>query len=236
MAKTLLQATNEVLKRVSVIDADGGELTSLTDSARQVWIDCAIQCWNEAIDELYSLIEEPLPTRFTEATITLATGDRDYALAAASRIFFPFREPTNGYRIEEYVGGYQRLVDQQLVPADYTGRPLFGCIRPSDGYLYLDRIPTAAENGLVYTYGYETSAGLSVASDTVPFEDGVFRAMVPAVAALWSREQKRNYDAEMVSMSLSRAARLLRRLPARQSWLPRVYRSTPAGFLNPFGD
>lgn len=236
MAQTLLAGVNEVLKRVSVITGDSSVLTSLTDSGRQVWIDTAIQAWNEAIDELYSAIEQPRPNRFTEATITLATGDRDYALADANRIFWPFREPINGYRIELFEQGYQAMVNQQLVPANYTGRALFGCIRPTDGYLYLERIPTSTENGLVYTYGYESDDGLDEATDTMPFNDGVFRALVPAVAQLWERQQKRSFDNELFYTSLGRAARLLPRLPARQSWLSLGYTGgTDVNFLNPFG-
>ena len=236
MSSTLLDGVNEVLKRASIIDADGGELTTLTDSARQVWIDCAIQCWNEVVDELFTLTEQPKPTRFAEGTITLVAGTRAYSLSTASRVYFPFREDTNGYRIEEYTGGYQQLVDSQLVPANYTGRPLWACIRPTDGKLYCDRIPDSGDAGLVYTYGYETDAGLAAAADTFPFSDSVFRALVPAVTAFWSRDQKRNYDSEVASLSFARAARLLRLTPARTSWLPTSFRSTPAGFMNPFGD
>lgn len=234
---TLLDGVNEVLKRAAIIDSDGGELASLTDSSRQVWVDTAIQCWNEAIDDLYSLVNQPLPTRFAEATIVLATGDRDYALQSASRIFFPFRETTSGYRIEEYKAGYQSMVNGQLVPANYTGRALFACIRPSDGQLYLERIPTSSENGLTYTYGYEADTALSAAADTMPFSESCFRAMVPVVTQLWSREQQRQFDPQMYQANLGRAARFLRRMPARDTWTPeRSYASAPANFLNPFGD
>lgn len=234
---TLLDGVNEVLKRVAIIDSDGGTLASLTDSARQVWIDAAIQCWNEAIDDLFSSIHQPLPTRFAESSITLATGDRDYALQSAARIFFPFRENTNGHRIEEYKAGYQNMVAGQLVPGNYTGRALFACIRPTDGQLYLERIPTASENGLVYVYGYETDTGLSVAADTMPFSESCFRAMVPVVAQLWSREQQRQFDPALYTASLGRAAKFVRRLPPREMWTPdRVYSGGSANFLNPFGD
>ena len=61
-------------------------------------------------------------------------------------------------------------------------------------------------------------------------------ALVPAAAAFWNREQKRNYDSEVASLSFARAARLLRRTPPRTSWLPSTFKSAPAGFMNPFGD
>lgn len=235
MAETLLTGVNEVLKRVGVITGDSTELTSFTDSGRQVWIDTAIQCWNEAIDDLYSNSGLARPNRFSEGTITLVAGTRAYALSDAQRVFWPFREDTNGWRIEEYTPGYQALVASQLVPANYTGRPLFGCIRPTDGYVYLDRIPQAGEAGLIFTYGYESDASLAATTDTMPFNDGVFRAMVPAVAALWERQQKRSMDSELYLSSIGRAARFLPRTPPRDSWLPARGRGFPPSFMNPFG-
>ena len=52
MAKTLLDGVNEVLKRVSLIQGDNAILTDLTDSSRQVYIDVAVQVWNESVDEI----------------------------------------------------------------------------------------------------------------------------------------------------------------------------------------
>ena len=72
MAKTLLNAVNEILKRVGVISGDSGALTTLTDSARQKPIDVAIQVINEAMDELYSMPGISAPQGQGESTITLA--------------------------------------------------------------------------------------------------------------------------------------------------------------------
>lgn len=235
MAETLLKGVNEVLKKVGMVTGDATELTSFTDSGRQRWIDVAIQAWNEAIDELYSNSGQPRPNRFSEGTITLVAGTRAYAVSDAQRIFWPFREDTNGWRIEEYTPGYQTLVASQLVPANYTGRPLFGCIRPTDGYVYLDRIPQSGEAGLVFTYGYESDAELALTTDTMPFNDGVFRAMIPAVAQLWERQEKQRFDDAIFQLSLGRAARFLPRTPPRDSWLPGRGRGFPPSFMNPFG-
>jgi len=75
---TLLQGVNEVLKKVSVIQGDTGALTTLSDSAKQVFIDPAVQSWNEAVDQLYSISNKPKPKELVKASITLATGDRDW--------------------------------------------------------------------------------------------------------------------------------------------------------------
>ena len=44
----------------------------------------------------------------------------------------------------------------------------------------------------------------------MPFNDHVFRAMVPAVAELWSKEQKKDFDAGHLECLIGRAARIMR--------------------------
>src|SRR3990167_4966403 len=166
--KTLLNGVNEVLKRAKLIQGDAGALTSLTDSARQLWVDTIIQCWNEVVGELYRETGTPVPTMIAEGTITLATNDRDYALAGGAGndvLYFPLVDETNGQYIYEYSGGWMKLRQDQAIPADYTGLPNYGAIDPTDGELYLDRIPTATENGLVYKYRYQKDGVLDSAAD-----------------------------------------------------------------------
>lgn len=221
MAKTLLNGVNETFKQLSLIAGDAAELASLTDSARQSWIDSSVQSWNEAIDEVYSLVGLPLPNVMTEATITLVASDRDYALASdLVRLYFPLLDKTNGRYIVEYPGGYMAMFNDQPQPANWTGLPWAAAIRPSDGELYLDRIPQSAEAGLVYTYRYEKDTALESASDTVPFTDATFRAMVPAVAQLMNAKMRQSFDAGIYGMSIGRAGRLLRKQPQNTSWLP----------------
>ena len=177
--KTLLNGVNAVLRRVNILTGDTGELDSLTSSPRQVFIDTAIQVWNEATIQLYSSTSGALPTSITEATITLANGDRDYALASdLVRIYWPLQDETNGREIEQYPGGYMQMVNDQEIPTNYTGIPYYGVIRPTDGLLYLDAIPQATEAGLVYKYRYDKSLVLDTATDTFPFSDQVFQAMI----------------------------------------------------------
>ena len=54
MAYTFLNAVNIVLKRVSAIKGDAGELTSFVDTARQIDIDQARLAWNDLIQSFYS--------------------------------------------------------------------------------------------------------------------------------------------------------------------------------------
>lgn len=221
MAKTLLNATNEILKRVGVIAGDAGLLTTLTDSARQVAIDVAVQVVNEGIDELYAASNVAKPNGQGESTVTLATADRSYALAAGLiRLRWPMVDKTNTQFLHQYPGGYNAmlLADPEQ---DDTGLPVYAAINPVNGELHLDRAPTSVENGRIYTYQYDKDLVLSLAADTVPFKDGVFRAMVPAWVQLWKRERRNEFDTELYRMDMGRAATLMMQIQPRDSWSPR---------------
>jgi hypothetical protein len=221
MAKTLLNCVNETLKRVKVINSNN-ELTTLTNEGKQPYVDIAIQVWNETIDQLYADIVEPRPNILTEATITLVTDDRDYALATdLTMLHYPLLDETNGLYITEYPGGYLSLVNSQSFPANYPGIPQLGAIRPTDGQLYLDRIPTANENGRIYKYRYSKDTELSLLTDEVPFDDIIFRALIPATSEKWKLENKREFNGGVFKRSIGTAARYLRKTPQHQSYLPR---------------
>ena len=230
MAKTLLNGVNEVLKRVHAISGTDGEFVTLTDSARQPWIDLAVQLWNETIERFYVVSSVPKPNELAEATLTLVTGTQAYSFEADFvQLRWPLINQTTGDTIEEYPGGYWQLFQDQTIPGNYTGKPQMGAIRPTDTKLYLDRIPTAAENGAAYTYYYDKNLSLSAAADTMPFNDVVFRALVPAVAELWNRSRKRSFDEGAFNRAIGTAARYAqgeihdddtRRYPRRRGFDP----------------
>jgi hypothetical protein len=221
VAKTLLNAVNELLKRVNVIAGDAAALTTLTDSARQHPIDIAVQVINEGVDEIYSISRLPKPNSQAESTITLATGTRAYALAAdLVTPLFPLRDKTNTQFIWEFPGGYNGLLD--LDPEqDDTGLPIWGAISPVNGYLHLNCAPTSADNGKVYTYQYQKDLVMSATADTVPFSNACFRAMVPVWAQLYKREMKNEFDQPLYQMAIGRAARFLADAEPRSSYSPR---------------
>lgn len=221
MAKTLLQAVNEILTRTGIIAGDSGELSSLTDSARQVYIDAAVQVVNEGIDELYTTSEISKPLANAEDAITLSTGVRSYSLAAdLVRLHFPLVDKSNTQFIWKFPGGYNTLLLHDPEQDD-TGLPHYGVINPGDGKIYLDTSPGASENGNVYTYQYLKDTELSADADTVPFDDMVFRAMVPAWVQLWKREQRNQFDGDLFIASIGRASRILSRVEPRSQWFPR---------------
>ena len=224
MAKTLLNAVNEVLKRARIIAGDSGVLTTLTDSARQPAIDVAVQVVNEGIDELYSPDGTPMPNEQGEDTITLVAGQRDYTLASTNSDFvqirWPFIDKTNNQWLRPHPGGYnQMLMDDP--EQDDTGLPHTAAIRPTDRKLHLDRAPTSVQAGRVYTYQYDKDLALALAADEVPFTDIVFRAMVPVWTQLWRRDMQSEFDADLFQINLGRAQRTLNPELARDDYSPR---------------
>jgi hypothetical protein len=222
MAKTLLNAVNEVGKRAAWIAGDAGLLTSLTDSGRQSFIDQTVQIVNEGISELYTASEVAQPNEQAESTVTLATGTRAYSLATdLVQIRWPLRDKTNSQFMVEMPGGYDALLNLDIAQDD-TGLPYYAAIRPTDGKLHLDRAPTATENGRIYTYQYDKSLLMSLAADTVPFNDNVFYSMVPVWTQLYKRDARGDFDQPIFRASLGRASRILTLKEPRHSYSPRA--------------
>jgi hypothetical protein len=94
-------------------------------------------------------------------------------------------------------------------------------IRPTDGQLYTERAPTAADNGKVYTYQYDKDLVVSLASDIMPFNAEIYRAMRPAWVQLYRRETSGEFDAAIFKDSRGRASRLLPGTMMRTSYNPR---------------
>lgn len=221
MARTLLNGINDVMKRLGYIKGNSGELTSLVDTQRQVTLDLTIQAWNEVIVEIFDASDTPFPNELAENTITLVTDDRDYALQTdLVQLRWPFTNQTNGDQIFEYPGGYEQIYFDQPIPANFTGQSTLAAIRPIDGELYLDAIPTANENGDVYTYQYDKELLLSAAADLMPFSDTVYSQLIMAVAELVKRDKEKSFDGGMYARRTGIAAGLLTQQQQRTTWTP----------------
>lgn len=215
---TLLEGVNRVLKRAQILDSD---LASLTSSGKQPWINVAIQVWNEVLIDLYDKTTIPYPTEVGTGSITLVTGDRDYALASdLIQLRFPLKDETNGQFISEYPGGYMQLVQDQVFINDETGLPYLAAFDPEDGELYLDKIPTSSENGLVYKYWYDKDLEMTLAADTFPFNNHVYLSIIPAVTELWRQEVQNKYDKKLYKKSIARAGSFLTKVQQNDSYFP----------------
>ena len=218
MAKTLLNCVNEIFKRTSLIAGDAGLLTSLTDSARQVSIDQAMQVVNEGIINLFSVSNVAMANEQAESTLTLVAGTRAYTLASdLVQLRWPFIDKTNNQYLQEYPGGYNAMLQGDPEQND-TGLPHYGAIRATDGKMHLDRAPTSVEAGRVYTYQYDKSLLLTLAASTVPFSDTVFFTMVPAWVQLFKREKRGEFDETLYNQQLGVASRLLTQKQMRTSY------------------
>lgn len=220
--KQLLDCVNEVLKRVNVIDtANIGLLSSLTQSNIQNSIDVAVQVVNEGIDELYATTDLELPTAGAESSITLVLGQREYSLATnVVTLQWPFVCRANTQYLWEWKDSYEDflLLDPQQI---YTGVPLYAMISPITGELRLDRAPDSTVVGYQYYYEYKADMVLVNATDTVPFNNKVFRAMVPVWAELYSKVKRKEFDQVYYQLSLGRAARVMTGEPLLSHYSPR---------------
>lgn len=216
--KQLLDCVNEVLKRVKIVDVGNvGPLTSLTNSALQHEIDVAIQVINEGIDELFSMATEE-PTDAAESNISMILNQREYALASNMvRLIWPMIDRVNIQYLVEWRGTYENflLLDPQQ---NYTGLPIWGMISPITGLLRVDRQPDVTSVGHTYTYEYQKDSALFNQTDVVPFNNAVFRSLVPAWAQLWKRDERgqQEFDRAIYTQAMGRASRYVREeLPSR---------------------
>ena len=183
---TLLNAVNATVWRAGI---SAKTLTAFTGQGADQDIAVLVQSWNDIVHHILRALT-PAERRST-ANLTLVTDIREYDFDDAAlpsdveKIVWPLHDETNGYYILEYPGGYERMRNVQLQPANWTGRPLFAAINPTNGKLRLDRIPTSDENGDVYVMLYDKSVNLAATTDTFPFSDDVVRALYGPVVAWW---------------------------------------------------
>lgn len=221
MSKTLLDGVNEVLKRVNTIAGDASALTTLVDSSKQHDIDIALQVINEGIIKLYTSSGIELPGEGASSTLTLVLNQREYSLATnLVQIRWPMVDRTNTQFLYEFPGSYQDMLLLDPEQND-TGLPTWGTINPGNNLLHVDRAPTSAEAGRTYYYEYDKDVTLSTATDSMPFSDTCFRAMVPAWVQLWKRERRNEFDQALYMDSIGTASRVITKLEPKKSYTPR---------------
>jgi len=205
-------------------DSDAGLLTTLSDSGKQVFIDTAVQVINEVLDELYSTAQISKPKQLKESTITLVDGTQEYGLHSSLvmlRTEYHLIDETNNHIIGllDEKGYWQIILGD--TDQDDTGLPSSAAINPTNGRLRFNREPTSVEAGRVYKYRFDKDLELEIATDTFPFSNMVFRALIPAAAEWWKFYRHQEFAQAVYNKSLARAARYLRQVPPRTTWAPR---------------
>ena len=218
MSKTLLDGVNDLLDRVGIVDANG-PLASLTIQGKQLFIDLAVQVWNETVDDACNMMGIPHIGEPTTSSITLVAGTREYDLPTdLVQIRWPLLDETNGHWINEYCGGYEQMRIDQNILTDWTGLPYAACISPVNGKLRMERTPTSAEAGAVYSLLYDKDLVMDSATDTFPFSDATYRAMLPVVTEAWERRKRNDFDLEEHKKQLSRALLFANKVNRRTHW------------------
>jgi hypothetical protein len=171
---TLIDAINRILRKNAVIRGDTDLVSTLADTQHNASLNLAVVAIQ---DELVKLIAERLipSERKTTGSITFATQTRTYALATDFIRFFGvphFYRATENREIFEYDGGLEALQVTYFNYATNYGNPVAFYWEPaSTKQVGFFQVPSLSENGNVWTYEYEGSVMVSVASDTLPFHN-----------------------------------------------------------------
>lgn len=212
MAKNFLAVVNDVLKRASVIQGDAGELTSFTDSSRQIDIDICKAAINDVIQEIYSLDDE-FPRGTREGRFTLALNKREYTTETDFEMmaFDNMRNHADGHILLPYRGGFEQMWNDQPMPDDFQGQPNFWIINPSNGKIRIDVNPTSDTASSVFRYQYIKTLTLSATTDLLPFSDQSSDALGSAFAQAFKSERTpSDFNQALFNSSFARGIRYIR--------------------------
>lgn len=208
MAKTFLEAINDSLKEVNIIQGSAGELTTFTDSARQTDIDLMIKSWNDALGEIKRIAV--FRGEVAEGSFILADGTREYTLETdfLKMAVNPI-DSTNVNMLLPYKGGYVQMKEDQLNPADFTGRPTKWVQNLNNTKLRINTTPGASEDGETYTYEYEKEDLLTLIADTFPFPDSAVEAVQDVAVQIWRRKRNKEFDERASVKGIALAVHLI---------------------------
>jgi len=169
---TFLECINRILRANAIIRGDTDTVATFADTQHNASLNIGILAVQ---DELINLIADKLipAERKTTGTVTFATNTRTYALASDfTRLFgVPhFYRAADNRQLFEYPGGLEAL---QVTFLDYETQysdPNYFYFEPAAtkkvGFF---QVPSSTENGDIWTYEYEGSVLVNLASDTLPF-------------------------------------------------------------------
>jgi hypothetical protein len=170
---TFLQLVNRILRMNGQIRGDTDAITTFSETQHNAATQIAIVC---SQDELTDLISDRLiPYERTSSTVTFVTNTMSYTLASNFVRFYGkphFYNATQQRQIYEYPGGLETLQIQIFNHSTQYGQPNWFFSDPTTtkkvGFF---QVPSSAENAQVWTYEYEKSVMISVATDTVPLHN-----------------------------------------------------------------
>lgn len=169
-----LDCINRILRQNAIIRGDTDTVSTFSDTQHNASLNVGILAVQ---DELISLIADKLipSERKTTGSITFTTQTRTYALATDFTRFYGvphFYRSAENRQIYEYEGGLEALQVTYYNYATSYGNPVAFYWEPdSTKKVGFFQVPSSSENGNVWTYEYEGSVLVSLASDTLPFHN-----------------------------------------------------------------
>jgi len=165
---TLLEAVNRIFRTNGIIKGDDDAITTFSDVAHNAATQLAIIAAQDELNDLVS--DNVIPYEVTQGTITTTASTRTYALASD---FVRFYGHSRLYRaaanrpLYEWPGGRESLMHTFWTYETEQGEPNWWYLEPTTTKrIGLYQVPNAA---YIYTYDYEKSVAVSVASDVLPF-------------------------------------------------------------------
>ena len=243
MATSFLPWFNDALKRVHIIQGDAGNLVTSTVTstatglvatgalstlpAQQVSVDLMLQITNEVVQEAYAM---GLAAKIAStATISLVAAQREYSLPSdflrfAGKTFEQraISSATTGLSILEYPGGYMQMISDQPMATTFTGQPNAYAISPSSDVIRFDREPATGQSSMRWNYIYEKQVRFTSTSeiDALPFNPIVADQLVPALAEVFNKSAKGQYDLGDVRRAIARAVSLMTETRPNDRWGP----------------
>jgi hypothetical protein len=173
---TLLECVNRILRLNAIIRGDTDTISTFSDLAHNASLNLAIIAVQSELTRLVAKRLIP-KERKTSGSITLATNTRTYDLATDFIRFYGtpnFYNSTHNRQIYEYQGGLEKLQIEIYNYATQYGSPNWWYWEPVSstnkkaGFFL---VPSSTEDAEVWTYDYEASVMVSLASDDLPFHN-----------------------------------------------------------------
>ncbi len=165
---TFLDAVNRVLRANGIIKGDDDSITSFSDVQHNATLNLAQIAIQDELTELTA--DNLIPLERAEGTITTSAGVRAYALESDFVQFFGhplLYEASSNRQLFEYPGGEKRL---RLEIFDYktqSGDPNWWYMEDAASKkIAFYQVPNSAKT---YTYDYERSVYVEIATDELPF-------------------------------------------------------------------
>jgi len=164
---TFLDAVNRVLRTNGIIKGDDDNVTTFSDTQHNATLNLAQIAIQDELVEM--TVDKSFPLERAEGTVTTSVGARVYDLASDFVQFFGVAllyDSANNRQIFQYPGGEKILRIQIFDYRTQAGDPNWWYLEQSSKkQIAFYQVPN---NSKTYTYDYERSVYVTVATDEIP--------------------------------------------------------------------